>query len=152
MARIHARRRGIAASVRPFRKEAPEWSNQNVQEIETQIIDLRKKGLSCAKIGLVLRDKYGVPSVKLVTGKRINAIVSENNLDTDIPEDLRNLMSKAIGMRKHLSENKKDFHNTRQLQLTDSKIRRLVKYYVGTGRLDPEWTYDPDTAEILLSR
>ncbi|HJK54465.1 MAG TPA: 30S ribosomal protein S15, partial [Methanocorpusculum sp.] len=53
MARIHARRRGIASSVRPFRQEVPEWSNTDVQEIEKKIIELRKAGLSCAEIGLV---------------------------------------------------------------------------------------------------
>ena len=152
VARIHARRRGIASSVSPFRQEVPEWSNTDVQEIEKKIIELRKAGLSCAEIGRVLRDKFGVPNVKLFTGKRVNAIVRENDLDTDIPEDLRNLMHKALGMRKHLGENKKDLHNKRQLQLTESKVRRLVKYYVGTGRLPRGWTYKPETAEILLSR
>lgn len=149
---MHARRRGIASSVRPFRTEAPEWSNTDVQEIEKKIIELKKEGLSCAQIGLVLRDKHGVPNVKLVTGKRINAIVRENELDTEIPEDLRNLMHKALGMRKHLEENHKDLHNKRQLNLTEAKVRRLVKYYVKTGRLPKGWTYKPATAEILLSR
>ncbi|MDU9376939.1 hypothetical protein McpSp1_15810 [Methanocorpusculaceae archaeon Sp1] len=152
MARIHARRRGIASSVRPFRQEVPEWSNTDVQEIEKKIVELRKNGLTCAQIGLVLRDKFGVPNVKLVTGKRVNAIVREHDLDTDIPEDLRNLMYKALAMRKHLGENKKDLHNKRQLQLTESKVRRLVKYYVGNKRLPAGWTYKPETAEILLSR
>ncbi|MDO5846655.1 MAG: 30S ribosomal protein S15 [Methanocorpusculum sp.] len=152
MARMHARRRGIASSVRPFRTEAPEWSNSDAKEIEAKVIELRKSGLTCAQIGLVLRDKHGVPNVKLATGKRVNAIVRENNLDMDIPEDLRNLMHKALGMRKHLVENKKDLHNKRQLQLTESKIRRLVKYYVGTKKLPAGWAYSPETAEILLSR
>ncbi|MDR0439059.1 MAG: 30S ribosomal protein S15 [Methanocalculaceae archaeon] len=152
MARIHARRRGIASSVRPFRQEVPEWSNTDVQEIEKKIIEFRKSGLTCAEIGLILRDKLGVPNIKLVTGKRVNAIVRENDLDTDIPEDLRNLMHKALGMRKHLGQNRKDLHNKRQLQLTESKIRRLVKYYISTGRLPQNWIYKSDTAEILLSR
>ncbi|HJJ28574.1 MAG TPA: 30S ribosomal protein S15 [Methanocorpusculum sp.] len=152
MARMHARRRGIAASVRPYRKEVPAWSNGDAKDVEAKIVELRKTGLTCAQIGLVLRDKHGIPNVKLVTGKRINKIVRENNLDQDLPEDLRNLMHKAMVMRKHLDENKKDLHNKRQLQLTESKVRRLVKYYTGTGRLPADWTYDPKTAEILLSR
>ncbi|HJJ43604.1 MAG TPA: 30S ribosomal protein S15 [Methanocorpusculum sp.] len=152
MARMHARRRGIASSVRPYRKEVPAWSNSDVKEIEGKIIEMRKAGLSCALIGLTLRDKHGVPNVKLATGKRINAIIRENKLDTDIPEDLRNLMHKALGMRKHLVENKKDLHNKRQLQLTEAKVRRLVRYYVGTRRLPTGWVYKPETAEILLSR
>ncbi len=152
MARMHARRRGIAASVRPFRTEAPEWSNTNAQEIEAKVVELRKTGMTCAQIGLVLRDKHGVPSVKLATGKRVNAIIRENNMDNELPEDLRNLMHKALGMRKHLSNNKHDVHNKRQLQLTEAKVRRLVKYYVGTGRLPQGWAYSPETAEIILSR
>jgi small subunit ribosomal protein S15 len=120
MARMHARRRGTSGSVRPYRKETPEWSNTDVQEIEKIIVDLRKNGMSSAEIGLTLRDKYGVPDVKLATGKRVSEILKEKGLESEIPEDLRNLMIKALGMRKHLSENKKDLHNKRQLQLTES--------------------------------
>jgi len=123
-----------------------------VREIEKVIVDLRRNGMSSSEIGLVLRDSYGVPDVKLATGKRIAEIIREQGLESEIPEDLRNLMEKALGMRKHLSENKKDLHNKRQLQLTESKVRRLVRYYVRSGRLPEGWTYRPETAEIILSR
>jgi len=152
MARMYARRRGTSGSVRPYRKEAPEWSNTDTTEIEKIIVDLRKDGMSSSQIGLALRDRYGVPDVKLATGKRVTEILREKGLDSEIPEDLRNLMQKALGMRKHLAENKKDVHNARQLQIAESKVRRLVKYYVGSGRLPEGWTYKPETAEILLSR
>ncbi|PWR75179.1 30S ribosomal protein S15 [Methanospirillum stamsii] len=152
MARMHARRRGISRSVRPYRTEAPEWSNRDKETITKQIIDLRKQGLSTAEIGLIMRDKFGVPSVKLATGKKINQILRENSLATEIPEDLRNLIETALGMRKHLSENKRDIHNKRQLMLTESKVRRLVKYYVKSKKLPAGWVYKPETAEILLSR
>jgi small subunit ribosomal protein S15 len=152
MARIHARRRGDSGSVRPHRSEAPAWSNTDVKAIEKVIVDLKKEGYSSSKIGLVLRDQYGVPDVKLVMGKRIDQIIKENGLQSEIPEDLRNLMMKALGLRKHLVENKNDLHNKRQLQLTESKVRRLVKYYVSSGRLPGGWSYKPETAEILLSR
>lgn len=152
MARMHARRRGISRSVRPYRTEAPEWSNRDKETITKQIIDLRRQGISTAEIGLIMRDKYGVPSVKLATGKKINQILRENSLSTEIPEDLRNLIEKALGMRKHLSENKRDIHNKRQLMLTESKVRRLVKYYVKSKKLSAGWVYKPETAEILLSK
>ncbi len=77
MARMYARRRGQSGSVRPYRKEAPEWSNTDVAAIEKVIVDLSKEGVSTARIGLVLRDRYGVPDVKLATGKRIGQIVKE---------------------------------------------------------------------------
>jgi small subunit ribosomal protein S15 len=38
------------------------------------------------------------------------------------------------------------------MQLTESKIRRLVRYYVSSGKLAKGWVYKPETAEILLSR
>jgi small subunit ribosomal protein S15 len=152
MARMYARRRGQSGSVRPYRKEAPEWSNTDVAAIEKVIVDLSKEGVSTARIGLVLRDRYGVPDVKLATGKRIGQIVKEKGLEGPIPEDLKNLIVKALGLRKHLGENKKDVHNKRQMQLTESKIRRLVRYYVSSGKLPKGWVYKPETAEILLSR
>jgi len=103
-------------------------------------------------IGLVLRDRYGVPDVKMVIGKSVGDILVENKISSEIPEDLRDLMIKALGMRKHLDDNKKDLHNKRQLHLVESKIRRLVKYYVGTKKLPAGFTYKPETTEILLSR
>ncbi|AGB01536.1 30S ribosomal protein S15 [Methanoregula formicica] len=152
MARMHARRRGKSCSVRPYRKQAPAWSNTDPAAITKIILDLRKEGASSAKIGLVLRDRYGVPDVKLATGKRIGTILRENKVATEIPEDLRDLMGKALGMRKHLGENKRDLHNKRQLQLVESKIRRLVKYYTSSKKLPAGWVYKPENAEILLSR
>ena len=152
MARMHARRRGKSCSVRPYRKQAPAWSNTDPAAITKIILDLRKEGASSAKIGLVLRDRYGVPDVKMATGKRIGTILRENKVATEIPEDLRDLMSKALGMRKHLGENKRDLHNKRQLQLVESKIRRLVKYYTSSKKLPAGWVYKPENAEILLSR
>ena len=152
MARMYARRRGTSGSVRPYRKEAPEWSNTDTAEIEKIIVDLRKDGMSTSQIGLALRDRYAVPDVKLATGKRITEILREKGLESEIPEDLRNLMQKALGIRKHLAENKKDVHNMRQLQITESKVRRLVKYYVKSGRMPKGWTYKPEPAEILLTR
>jgi len=149
---MHARRRGKSGSVRPHRDDPPAWSTTDAVEIERLVIDLRKKEKSSAEIGTILRDQYAVPDVKLATGRRIGEILEANGLGTEIPEDLRNLMEKALGMRKHLAENKNDLHNKRQLQLTESKVRRLVKYYVETRKLPADWVYKPETAEILLSR
>ena len=102
-------------------------------------------------IGMTLRDQYGVPSVKPILGTKLTSYLRENTEVPDIPEDLANLMRKAIGMRKHLNSNKKDIHNKRWLQLTENKIRRLAKYYRGTGRLPQNWQYRPETAEMLIT-
>ena len=152
MARMHARRRGKSGSVRPHRDDPPAWSTTDAAEIERLVIDLNKKEKSSAEIGTILRDQYAVPDVKLATGRRVVEILEANGLGTEIPEDLRNLIVKALGIRKHLAENRKDIHNKRQLNLTEAKVRRLVKYYVGTKKLPAGWVYKPETAEILLSR
>jgi len=149
---MHARRRGKSGSVAPYRTEAPEWCGISAEEAVKVIVDLRKTGKSSSEIGFVLRDKYGIPDIKLVAGKKVGEILEENGLGTEIPEDLRNLIEKALAMRKHLEENKKDLHNKRQLQLTESKVRRLVRYYTASGKLEKGWIYKPETAEILLSR
>jgi small subunit ribosomal protein S15 len=138
--------------VRPARNEAPAWSNTDKAAIEKLIVDLRKEGTSSSMIGLILRDRHGVPDVKMVTGKTVGDILIENKISSEIPEDLRDLMIKALGLRKHLENNKKDLHNKRQLHLVEAKIRRLVKYYLGTKKLPAGFTYKPETTEILLSR
>jgi small subunit ribosomal protein S15 len=131
--------------------KAPEWSDVSKEELEKTIMKLHDTGMSPSRIGLTLRDQYGVPNVKLVIGNSITGFLRDNNALADIPEDLTNLMRKALHVRKHIKANKKDVHNKRALQLTENKIRRMVKYYHDSGRLAPEWTYSPETAEILIS-
>ena len=92
------------------------WSTTDSTEIEKLIVELKKNEKSTSEIGLILRDRYSVPDVKLATGKRINAVLKENGLASEILEDLRNLIVKALGMRKHMGENKKDLLNKRQLR------------------------------------
>lgn len=131
--------------------KAPEWSDVSKEELEKTIMKLHDTGMSPSRIGLTLRDQYGVPNVKLVIGNSITGFLRDNNALADIPEDLTNLMRKALHVRKHIKANKKDVHNKRALQLTENKIRRMVKYYHDSGRLAPDWTYSPETAEILIS-
>lgn len=152
MAKMHTRRKGRARSVRPVRKTPPTWLTIKKEEVEKLVLNMNGQNVSSSQIGLILRDKYGVPDVSQVTGKKIGKILKENNAAPKVPEDLTNLIKKAIGLHKHLDENKKDLHNKRALQLTESKIRRLVKYYHASGVLPMDWVYTPATAEILISR
>lgn len=134
------------------RRKAPEWSELNAKEIKQTILELREQGMSSAEIGLVLRDRYGVPDVKLATGKKITQILREKKVGSKVPEDLQNLIIRALGLKKHLDLNPKDVHNKRALQLIESKIRRLVNYYKNKGVLPEDWVYNLGTAEMLISR
>ncbi|MBM3309645.1 MAG: 30S ribosomal protein S15, partial [Candidatus Altiarchaeales archaeon] len=68
----------------------------------------------------------------------------------EIPEDLQNLIKKAVSLRKHLESHKKDFGNKHGLLLVESKIRRLVRYYTSEGRLPSGWRYEPEKAKLLV--
>lgn len=149
---MHTRRKGKSGSTRPGRTEPPAWSMYDADEITGFVLELWKQGNSTSVIGMVLRDNYGVPDVKLATGRKITDILEENGSKPGVPEDLYNLLVKAIRMRKHLSSNHKDVHNARILQLTESKIRRLSGYYSANKVLPADWKYKPETAEMLITR
>lgn len=150
MAKMHARRRGKSASAKPLVTENPEWVTMSKEEIEQMAVKLAKEGMTSSKIGLVLRDNYAVPSVRLATGKTMYEILQENGLRPDIPDDLMALMRRAINVNNHMQENKKDMANNRNLQLIESKIRRLVKYYKRNDVLPQTWEYSLKNAELLL--
>jgi len=151
MARMHARRKGKSGSTHSVeRKKHPDWSALNPREVESRVIELGKEGKSTSEIGLILRDQYAVPDVKLATGKKISKILESNNIKPEIPEDIRNLIDTALNLRKHLEGNNKDLHNKRNLHLTESKIRRLTKYYQSEGRLPADWKYSPKQAKLMF--
>jgi len=150
MARIHARRRGRSGSKRVPRDKHPDWSALNAREVEAKVIELAKEGYSASQIGMILRDQYAVPSVKAATGMSVLQILEKNNVAPEIPEDLMSLIKTALSIKKHLDEHKHDYKNKRNLQLTESKIRRLVKYYKRIGRLPQDWRYDLESAKLLV--
>ncbi len=148
---MHARRKGKSGSTHPAnRDKAPEWSSLNPREVESHILDLAKAGKSSSEIGMILRDQYAIPDVKIATGKKLSRILEENNFKSDIPEDLRNLIATALQLKKHLELHKKDLKNKRNLQLTESKIRRLTKYYHTQQRLPAGWKYSPEQAKLMF--
>lgn len=151
MARIHARRKGKSGSTHPVdRKKHPDWSSLNPREVESHVIDLAKAGKSTSEIGQILRDQYAVPDIKLATGKKITKILEANDIKFEIPEDLLNLIRTALSLRKHLETNRKDLKNKRNLQLTESKIRRLTKYYQNNKRISEDWKYTPEQAKLMF--
>ena len=95
MARMHARRKGKSSSTKPHHTNVPEWIPLKSIEVEDLVVKLGKEGLSTAAIGSKLRDQYSVPSVKLVTGKKITKILKDHNIKFKLPEDLSNLLLKV---------------------------------------------------------
>lgn len=122
--------------------EAPKWVDYTPEDVENLVVNLARRGYSPSMIGIVLRDQYGIPLVKAVTGKTITEILRNNGLSPSIPEDLNNLIKRAENIKRHLEEHPKDKSSRRGLQLIESKIWRLIKYYKSRGVLPSDWKYE----------
>ncbi len=150
MSRMHSSRKGSSGSKKPLVTENPKWVQQSADEVKDLVAKMATEGVTMAKIGLVLRDQYGIPNVRLATGKTIKEICAEKGVKFELPDDLQNLMKRAVALSGHVKGNPKDLHNTRGLRLIESKIRRLVKYYKREGVIPETWTYALDTAALQV--
>lgn len=150
MARMHSKKRGKSGSKRPSVKVAPEWTEYAPHEVEDLVIKMGKDGRGPTEIGMILRDTYGIASVQTLCSKPISRILTESGIKLTYPEDLINLIRRAVNMRVHLRTNRSDRHNRTKLIHVESKIGRLVKYYTKNGRLPADWKYDPETAALLV--
>ena len=150
MARMHSKKRGKSGSKRPAVKVSPEWTEYAPHEVEDLIVKMGKEAKGPTEIGMILRDIYGIASVQNLCGKPIGSILSDNGIRQEYPEDLINLIRRAVNMREHLRTNRSDRHNRTKLIHVESKIGRLVKYYTKSGRLPADWKYDPEKAALLV--
>lgn len=124
-----------------LKEETYDWIQLDEEEIIEKIIELRKAGVPPSQIGMRLRDKWGIPSTRDVLDKKITEILRQNDLEPEIPEDLRSLLDKGRKVRRHLWDHPSDKQNRRNFQLLQSKIKRLVKYYKDSGKLEEDWDY-----------
>lgn len=143
------KRKGKSHSTRPITSEAANVCPLTEEQVESLIVELAKKGYPPSMIGTILRDQYGVPLVKLILDKKVTEVLREKGLAPPIPEDLANLMRRAARVRRHLEEHPKDKFSLRGLQLIESKIHRLIKYYKREGVLPPDFEYRPEKVTII---
>ena len=129
MAKRYSGSRGVAGSHKPVDKSVPSWVSYKPAEVEQLIVKLAKQEKGSSLIGIVLRDSYGIPSVKALLGKSIMQVIKEKKLAKKIPEDLIFLIKRNIAEMKHMELNKHDMVAHRGVQLTESKIKRLAIYY-----------------------
>ncbi|MEL9914666.1 MAG: 30S ribosomal protein S15, partial [Thermoplasmatales archaeon] len=80
MARMHTRKRGKSGSNHPLREGKPSWVSMKESDVEDLVIRLRREGFTKSRIGMIIRDQYGIPKVKEVTGKRISSILENNGI------------------------------------------------------------------------
>ena len=150
MGRMYSSGKGIARRCLPYRKSPPSWVQISTNDLVDQIIKLAKKGTQPSQIGVTLRDSYGIPQVKGVTGSKILRILKKAGMAPAVPEDLYYLIKKAIAIRKHLEKFRKDKDAKFRLINTESRIHRLARYYRNVKAIAPTWRYQSKKADTLI--
>jgi|TARA_B100000809_G_scaffold69066_1_gene66282 small subunit ribosomal protein S15 len=145
---MHTHRHGKSHSIRPAILRVPSWITQSPKEIEELVVKYTKDGLTPSQIGIKLRDQHSIPLIKPITKKSIGEILEENDLKTEMPEDLENIVNKAVGLQKHLKVNRGDYRNVRSLELLEAKVHRLSVYYKRIGRIPKTWKYKAVVAQL----
>lgn len=148
MGRIHTHNHGKSHSTRPIILKKPSWITQKPEEIEDLITKYGKEGFTSSQIGIKLRDQHSIPLVKPIINKGIAEVLAENNLKTELPEDLQNIVTKSIGLQKHLRTHKSDHRNVRSLELIEAKVHRLSVYYKRKGLIPKNWKYKSVVAQL----
>jgi len=148
MGRMHTHRHGKSHSIRPATLSVPSWKTLGSKEIEELVVKYTKDGLTPSQIGIKFRDQHSIPLIKPITKKSIGEILEENDLKTEMPEDLENIVNKAVGLQKHLKVNRGDYRNVRSLELLEAKVHRLSVYYKRIGRIPKTWKYKAVVAQL----
>ena len=148
MGRLHTHNHGKAHSIRPIESKFSSWVKQDPKEIEELVIKYAKDGNTPSQIGIKLRDQHAIPLVKPIINKTISDTLDQNDLKSEIPEDLNNIVTKAVGLQKHLKSNKNDRRNIRSLELIEAKVHRLSVYYKKIGRIPKNWKYKSVIAQL----
>ena len=149
MGRMHGT--GISASALPYLRRVPAHNKITPSQIIELIVKNAKKGLTESQIGVLLRDQYGIPQVRFLTGKKIQRILKKQGCAPKFPEDLYHLIKKSVAMRKHLEKNKKDINTKFKLNLKESRIHRITRYYRKTGKVPSSFKYVSTKAHTLIS-
>jgi small subunit ribosomal protein S15 len=136
---------------KPPVRVAPRWLKGQKSKVEELVVKLAKT-YSSAMIGTILRDTYGIPDVKAVTGKSITQIMKEHNLYPEFPEDLLNLFKRAVNLSEHLKVHKKDKRSKHAFENLESKIRRLIKYYKKKKRIPQDFVYDIEKVKLIVQK
>ncbi|HJX50361.1 hypothetical protein A3K73_08905 [Candidatus Pacearchaeota archaeon RBG_13_36_9] len=109
-------------------KETPVWLKFSEKDTEAIVVKLAKQGLTSEKIGLELRDTYGIPTTR-ITGKKIGQILRENGLYQDTTAV--NLEKKHQAIAEHLKKNKQDKRAKLALTIISARISKYKKYKKG---------------------
>jgi small subunit ribosomal protein S15 len=153
MAKMHSKKKGKSKSRKPVmdRAEFGKGTDKlSKEEIADLAVGYAKQGMSPAMIGHKLSTDHGVRYVALATGTRLVQLLESKGIKGEVPQDMRDLMTKAVRVRKHLERNKQDVYSRIRLIRIEAKLLRLTRYYRSRGTLPQDWKYDPQKAELIV--
>lgn len=148
MGRVHTHRHGQSHSTRPITSKVPSWVTSTPKEVEELVIKYGKDGIPMSQIGIRLRDQHAIPLVKPIVKKSIKKILEDNGIRPEMPEDLNNIVKKALNLQRHLKSNNSDNRNVRSLELIEAKVHRISTYYKRIGVLPRNWKYKSVVAQL----
>ena len=105
--------------------EKPVWLKYTAEEVKGIILKLANKGMTSEKIGLSLRDQYGIPKVKLY-GFKIKEVLKEKDKYED--QNILNLKKNLEIISEHHRKHKGDKKTGRSLIITKAKLKKREEY------------------------
>ena len=110
-----------------YKKTKPVWLKYTEDEVKEIVLKIAEKNpeMTSEKIGLVLRDNYGIPSTR-VYGLKVSQILKENSKYENA--DLKNLKNKVEKLETHLAKNKGDKKTGRSMIISRAKLKKVKDY------------------------
>ena len=137
-------------TVKVRNKFVPHWLTYSPEEVERLITNKYNQGLTKSQIGLVLRDQYGIPSVRELIKKNISKLLAERDIKEPLPEDLIALYRKAVKLHVHLQKEKKDKKSKRSFVILENRIKKLIKYYKESDLMPKDYNYSIEGARLVV--
>lgn len=100
------------------------WVKIKPKELQEIVSDLAKQGNTPAKIGFILRDKYGIPTTRLL-GKKVTQILKETKTPYATEKDI--IEKRTANLKTHIAKNKHDHPASRSLTKKLWALHNLTK-------------------------
>jgi small subunit ribosomal protein S15 len=105
--------------------DKPSWLKMKPAELEKIVVDLYKQGEPIAKIGLILRDKHGIPKAKLL-GKKIAQILMDAKVT--LRQENEEITKRMESLKAHFEKNKHDQPAKKKLVAHMWAVKRAKNY------------------------
>ena len=101
-----------------------DWIKTKPEEVEKIIVELGHKNTPPEKIGLILRDEYGIPKAKMF-GKKISQTLKKHKIE--INSEHNNISKKIDNLSKHFEKHSHDYTAQRSIVKYRARLNKLKK-------------------------